>query len=67
MIWKDGRLRDLNELIADDDPVGATVHLTRAADINTFGWIVATGTDANDPEGTPARRYLLLPVLKKRR
>lgn len=65
MIWRDGRMRDLNELI-DDEALAAVVHLNAAADINNLGWITAGGTNASDPENVRLRSYLLIPVWRKR-
>jgi hypothetical protein len=58
MLWRDGEMHVLNELIADDDPLKPNVFLEQAFDINNFGWIVAIGG---------GRGYVLIPVWKHRR
>jgi probable HAF family extracellular repeat protein len=65
MVWRDGEMRDLNEMIAVDDPLRSRVHLTSASDINNFGWITANGDDSNLPLWRQ-HGYLLIPVWKQR-
>jgi probable HAF family extracellular repeat protein len=67
MIWRDGEMRDLNEMIAADDPIGSNVHLVSASDINNLGWIAARGKDASRPPDEQGHTYLLIPVWKQRR
>jgi probable HAF family extracellular repeat protein len=66
MIWRDGRMRDLNEMIVGDDPSASSVYLLSASDINNRGWIAARGKDASLPSGEQDRTYLLIPVWKHR-
>jgi probable HAF family extracellular repeat protein len=57
MVWREGEMHDLNDLIADDDPRKSHVMLRQAFDVNNFGWIVAIGG---------GRGYVLVPVWKRR-
>jgi uncharacterized membrane protein len=66
-IWRDGEMRDLNEMIVADDAGGSSVHLESASDINNLGWIAARGKDASRPPDEQYRTYLLIPVWKYRR
>jgi uncharacterized membrane protein len=61
MIWRDGEMRDLNDLIP-----GSGVHLVSASAINNLGWIAATGQDLTQPPEAPEHTYLLIPVWKYR-
>jgi probable HAF family extracellular repeat protein len=65
MIWRDGKMRDLNELIADD-PDASSVYLMGASDINNRGWIAAWGKDASRPPDDQIHSWLLIPVWKHR-
>ena len=68
MVWRDGQMHDLNEMIADDDPLRSRVHLSYASDINNFGWIAANGIDPNSTSvPKQAHGYLLIPIWKHRR
>ena len=67
IVWRDGEMRDLNEMIADDDPLKSSVHLTGASDINDFGWITAGGIDPTQTSFPPRQTgYVLIPVWKHR-
>jgi probable HAF family extracellular repeat protein len=61
MLWRDGELHDLNDLVAADDPLKSRVRLTGAGDINNFGWIAAGGFDSTY-EPWQQRGYVLIPV-----
>jgi probable HAF family extracellular repeat protein len=65
MLWRDGELHDLNDLVAADDPLKSRVRLTGAGDINNFGWIAAGGFDSTY-EPWQQRGYVLIPVWKRR-
>jgi probable HAF family extracellular repeat protein len=65
MVWRDGEMRDLNEMIAADDPLGSRVNLLGATDINNVGWILAYGADATLPP-LQQHSYLLIPIWRHR-
>jgi uncharacterized membrane protein len=67
MIWREGEMRDLNEMIVSRGSSGSSVHLLSASDINNRGWIATRGRDASRPVGEQERTYLLIPVWKHRR
>ena len=67
MIWREGEMRDLNEMIVDDDLDASGVHFTFASDINNLGWIAATGKDGSRPPDEQYRGFLLIPVKWKHR
>jgi probable HAF family extracellular repeat protein len=56
MIWRDGEMDDLNDLIADDDPLKGQAIIRSATDINNWGWITADARKPNQDRG-----YLLIP------
>ena len=66
-IWRDGEMRDLNEMIAATDSNASSVHLVSTSDINNLGWIAARGKDASRPPDEQYRTYLLIPFWKYRR
>lgn len=53
LLWENGHVYDVNDLIRADDPLRASVHINDVLFINNRGQIVATGTDS--------RNYLLTP------
>jgi probable HAF family extracellular repeat protein len=63
-IWQDGVTRNLNTLIAADDPARAFVQLVKANGINEKGEIAAQGFDRRRGSGF-VRGYLLSPAKKK--
>jgi probable HAF family extracellular repeat protein len=60
-IWQDGVARDLNTLIAPDDPARGFVQLVKANGINDKGEIAAQGFDRRRGSAF-VRGYLLSPV-----
>jgi probable HAF family extracellular repeat protein len=53
LIWQNGQVYDVNDLIRADDPLRASVQIQGLLFLNNRGQIVATGTDS--------RNYLLTP------
>ena len=60
-LWQHGAVRELNELISDDDPLKGEVNLFNAIEINDAGVILARGLEAGlgftyvlTPTGNPA-------------
>jgi probable HAF family extracellular repeat protein len=60
-VWRDGTTRDLNTLVATDDPNRRYVRLTKAVAINDKGQIAAQGVDSRRGSNV-VRGYLLTPV-----
>ena len=61
VLWQDGNIADLNDLIpSPTEASGATIVLTRAVDVNADMAIVGQGEF--DREGVEKRAYLLRPV-----
>jgi probable HAF family extracellular repeat protein len=60
VLWQNGVAINLNDQIAQGDPLKPYVTLHGAGGINNFGQIVATGTDARSP--AIGQAYLLTPV-----
>jgi uncharacterized membrane protein len=58
-LWVGGEAFDLNNLIANDDPLNGQIHLDQAYHVNDAGQIVAIGQAPNAPVFTT---YLLTPV-----
>jgi uncharacterized membrane protein len=58
--WRNGVAINLNDQIAQGDPLKPYVTLHGASRINNFGQIVASGTDARSP--AIGQAYLLTPV-----
>jgi hypothetical protein len=61
VLYKDGELMDLTDLIDARDPLRGSVRLDNATDINCHGWILVNGFDL--PTST-YRAYLLIPTDK---
>jgi probable HAF family extracellular repeat protein len=59
-LWENGKMRQVRDLIAANDPLKSVVELGDAIDINNLGQIVARGLNA---ENRP-RAYLLSPSYK---
>src|SRR5262249_46893445 len=60
VIWDRSGGRDLNGLVAADDPLRPYITLTSAIAINNLGQIVSSGNDSRS--GTVGGYYLLTPV-----
>jgi uncharacterized membrane protein len=60
VLWRNGVAINLNDQIAQADPLKPYVTLHGAGGINNFGQIVASGTDARSP--ATGQAYLLTPV-----
>ena len=60
VLWRNGVAINLNDQIAQGDPLKPYVTLHGAGRINNFGQIVASGTDARSP--ALGQEYLLTPV-----
>lgn len=58
-LYVNGRMYDLNSLIAATSPLAGLVSLEEAVSISANGWIAANGTDSRDPGWK--RAFLLIP------
>jgi probable HAF family extracellular repeat protein len=63
-LWRDGAMRDLNTLIAMDDPARPFVQLVEASGINDRGEIIARGYDRRSTSRA-FRGYLVAPTGKQ--
>ena len=61
LLWEDGVVYDINDLIAPDDPLKPYVTLIRSWLINDRGQLVVQGTDSRHPS-VHQPPYLLTPV-----
>jgi uncharacterized membrane protein len=66
VVWREGKVYDLNELVVTQDPKIKRAHLDVAWDINNFGWIAAEGYDPTE-QGQPEHAYVLVPEWRHRR
>jgi probable HAF family extracellular repeat protein len=60
LLWENGAVFELNDLVASDDPLKPYVTLLNAQIINNRGQIVATGVDSRAPDLGVV--YLLTPI-----
>jgi probable HAF family extracellular repeat protein len=67
VLWRDGVLMILNDLIADEDPLKSCTRLEGAKAINNHGEIAASGADVCIEPVSNAYIYRLVPVKAKRR